>query len=128
MTSNDQIKDQKLQYDINKEAAKISAWSSGNIYHYKYITGEEVLSSNQRQIIEQANFTYSPLRKAFQKQIKTIEDQRKKQVEAVKVLKLNNQKLSIKGVISENTVSEEAKNEFNKVKEIEDSRHRKFSL
>ena len=128
MTSNDQIKDQKLQYDINKEAAKISAWSSGNIYHYKYITGEEVLSSNQRQIIEQANFTYSPLKKAFQKQIKTIEDQRKKQVEAVKVLKLNNQKLSIKGVISENTVSEEAKNEFNKVKEIEDSRHRKFSL
>ena len=46
------------------------------------LTGEDILPSNQQQIIEQAKFTYSPMGKAFQKQIKTIEDQGKKQVDA----------------------------------------------
>ena len=77
MTINDQIRDEKLQYDINREAAKISALSSGKIDKYEYLTGEEILPSNQKQIIEQAKFTYSPLGKVFEKQIKTIEDQRK---------------------------------------------------
>ena len=75
MTINDQIRDEKLQYDINREAAKISALSSGKIDKYEYLTGEEILPSNQKQIIEQAKFAYSPLGKAFEKQIKTIEDQ-----------------------------------------------------
>ena len=75
MTINDQIKDEKLQYDINREAAKISALSSGKIHKYEYLTGEEILPIGQQQIIEQAKFTYSPLEKAFEKQIKTIEDQ-----------------------------------------------------
>ena len=83
MTIEDQIKDEKLQYDINREAAKISALSSGKIDRYEYLTGEEILPSNQQQIIQQAKFTYSPLGKAFEKQIKTIEDQRKKQVKAI---------------------------------------------
>ena len=74
MTINDQIRDEKLQYDINREAAKISALSSAKIHQYEYLTGEDILPSNQQQIIEQARFTYSPLRKAFEKQIKTIED------------------------------------------------------
>ena len=74
MTINDQIRDEKLQYDINREAAKISALSSGKIHKYEYLTGEEILPSNQQQIIEKAKFTYSPSRKAFEKQIKTIED------------------------------------------------------
>ena len=78
MTIEDQIKDEKLQYDINREAAKISALSSGKIDKYEYLTSEEVLPSNQQQIIQQAKFTYSPLGKAFEKQIKTIEDQGKK--------------------------------------------------
>ena len=77
MTTEDQIKDEKLQYDINREAAKISALSSGKIDKYEYLTGEEILPSNERQIIEQAKFTYSPLGKAFEKQTKTIEDQGK---------------------------------------------------
>ena len=47
MTINGQIKDEKLQYDINKEAAKISAWSSGKIHKYECLTGEDILSSNQ---------------------------------------------------------------------------------
>ena len=87
MTIEDQIKDEKLQYDINREAAKISALSSGKIGKYEYLTGEEILPSNQQQIIEQAMFTYSPLGKAFEKQTKTIEDQGKKQVDALADLK-----------------------------------------
>ena len=77
MTIDDQIKDEKLQYDVNTEAAKISALSSDRIDKYEYLTGEEILSSNQKQIIEQAKFTYCPLGKAFEKQTKTIEDQGK---------------------------------------------------
>ena len=69
---NDQIRDEKLQYDINREAAKISALSSGKIHKYEYLTGEDILLSNQLQIIEQTNIAYSPLRKAFEKQIKTM--------------------------------------------------------
>ena len=86
MTINDQIRDEKLQYDINREAAKISALSSGKIHKYEYLTGEDILPSNQQQIIEQARFTYSSLGKAFEKQIKTIEDQGKKRVKALKLL------------------------------------------
>ena len=83
MTIEDQIKDEKLQYDFNREAAKISALSSGKIDKYQYLTGEEILPSNQQQIIQQAKFTYSPLGKVFEKQIKTIEDQGQKQVKAI---------------------------------------------
>ena len=78
MTIEDQIKDEKLQYDINRKAAKISALSSGKINKYECLTGEEILPSNQQQIIQQAKFNYSPLGKALEKQIKTIEDQGKK--------------------------------------------------
>ena len=87
MTIEDQIKDEKLQYDINREAAKKSALSSGKIHKYEYLTGEEILPSNQQQIIEQTKFTYSPLERAFEKQTKTIEDQGKKQVDALANLK-----------------------------------------
>ena len=64
------------------------AKSSRKIRKYKHLTGEDILPSNQQQIIEQARFTYSPLGKPFEKQIKTIEDQGKKQVEALENLKL----------------------------------------
>ena len=57
MTIEDQIRDEKLQYYINREAAKISAFSSGKIDKYEYLTGEKILPSNQQQIIEQAEFT-----------------------------------------------------------------------
>ena len=78
MTINDQIRNEKLQYDLNREAAKISALSSGKIRKYEYLTGEDILLSNQQQIIEQTKVIYSPLQKAFEKQIKTIEDQGEK--------------------------------------------------
>ena len=118
MTINDQIRDEKLQYDINREAAKISALSSGKIYKYEYLTGEDILPSNQQQIIEQTKFTYSPLGKVFEKQIKTIEDQGQKQIEAVNTLKSNNQ-LTIQDVIPKSALNnDEAKKEFDKIKEI----------
>ena len=87
MTINDQIKDEKLQYYINREAAKISALSSGKLHKYEYLTGEDILPSNQQQIIEQTKFNYSPLGKAFEKQTKAILDQGKKQVDALENLK-----------------------------------------
>ena len=75
MKTDDQVRDEKLQYDINKEAAKISGLSSGKIDKYEYLTGVEILPSNQKQTIELAKFTYFPLGKAFEKQTKAIEYQ-----------------------------------------------------
>ena len=83
MAIDDKIKDEKLQYNINKEAAKISALSSGKIDKYEVLTGEEILPSDESRIIEQAKFTYSSLLKAFEKQIKKIEDQGEKQIKAL---------------------------------------------
>ena len=68
MAIDDKIRDKKLQYDINREAAKISASSSGKICWCEYITGEEILPSDQRKVIEQANFAYPPLGKTLEKQ------------------------------------------------------------
>ena len=87
MIINDPIRDEKLQYDVNREAAKVSSLSSGKIQKYEYLTGEGILPSNQQQIIEQGKFTYFPLGKAFEKQIKTTEDQGKKQIDALQSLK-----------------------------------------
>ena len=89
MTIEDRIKDEKLQYDINREAAKISALSSGKLDKYEYRTGEEILPSNRQQIIEQAKFTYSPLGKPFEKQTKAIEDQGEKQKKQLKIKEKN---------------------------------------
>ena len=83
MTINDQIRDEKLQYDINGEAAKMSALSSGKIQKFEYLAGEDILLCNQPQIIEQARFTYSPSGKTFEKQLKWIEDQGEKQIKAI---------------------------------------------
>ena len=52
MTIDDKIRDEKVQYNINIEAAKMPALSSENIDRYEYFAGEEILISNQRQIIE----------------------------------------------------------------------------
>ena len=87
MTIADKMRNEKLQYDINREAAKISALSSGKIDKYEYLTGEETLRSNQRQIIEQAKFAYSSLGKAFEKQAE-------KQVGAFNSLDIYNKKIN----------------------------------
>ena len=57
MTIDDQIRNEKLQYDLNREAAKISAISSGKIHKNEYFTGKDILTSNQQQVIEHAKFT-----------------------------------------------------------------------
>ena len=67
MTIGDTIRDWKLQYDIKLEAAKISALLYGKIDKYEYLASEEMLPSKQKQIIAQANFTYSPLRNSVWK-------------------------------------------------------------
>ena len=59
MTVDDQIRDEKLHQDINREAAKISVLSSGKSDKYEYLTGEQILPSNQSRIIEQGRFIYS---------------------------------------------------------------------
>ena len=100
-TFDDQIKDEELQYNINREAAKTSAWSSGEICKYEYLTGEDILPSNQQQIIEQAKFTYPQSGKAFKQQIKTIKDRGEKQVEVLNNLKKDNKKLTIKKYASD---------------------------
>ena len=74
MTLEDQIRDEKKCNIILIERRQ-----KYQLYHQvKLISmNEEILPSNQQQIIEQTKFTYSPLRKAFEKQTKTIEDQGK---------------------------------------------------
>ena len=113
MTSTDQInildwkiKQNKAQYNIDRKAAKISAFSSDNLDKYRYLTCEDL--GYKISVIEQARFEYSPLGKIFNKrlteedkkegllkrlriievkneeQLKAIEDQRKKQLDAIK--------------------------------------------
>ena len=83
MAIDDKVSNEKLQYDINRETEKISALSSGKIDRYEYLTGEEILTPGQKRTIEQAKITYSPLGKAFEKQIKTIEDQGEKHIKGL---------------------------------------------
>ena len=92
MTIDEKIRDKKLPHDINREAAKISLLSSNKIHKYEYLTGEEILPLSNQQIIEQVRLTYSPLGKAFEKQIETIQNQGKKQVDALNTLKSDNKK------------------------------------
>ena len=66
MATDDRIRDEKLQHDINREVAKIPALSSGKSDQYEYLTGEEILPSNQKLIIEQVKFSDSSLEKAFE--------------------------------------------------------------
>ena len=62
----DKIRDEKLQYDMNREAAKISALSSGHIDKYEYLTGKEILPPVQSKVTEQAKFSYSPFGRTFE--------------------------------------------------------------
>ena len=122
MKIDDQIRDEKLQYNINREVTKISALSSGKIDKYEYVTGKEILPSNKQQIIEQAKFIYSTLGKAFEKQIKTIKEQGEKQVQTLNTLKSNNQ-LTVEDVISKSALNnnDDAKKELDKIKKIKQS-------
>ena len=73
MTTDDKIRGEKLKYDNNRKAAKISALSYEKSDKYECLTGKETLPFDQR-VIKQAKFTHSPLGKALEKQRKTIDD------------------------------------------------------
>ena len=113
MTIDDKIRDEKLQYDINGEATKISALSSGKIDKYEYLTGEEILLDNQRQIIKQAKFTYSPLGKAFEKQTE-------KQVDPIKPLDLSNNLKQIEGIFPQNLMNDLIRAKLKEIAEFQD--------
>ena len=85
MTIHDKIRDKKLGYDINSDPAisTIPALSSCKIDKYEYLTGKEILPSDQSRMIEQAQFTYSPLGKALQQQTKITEGQGGKKTDAI---------------------------------------------
>ena len=124
MTIDHKIKHGKIQYDINGEAAIISTLLSDRFDKYEYLTGEEILSSDQSRTIEQTKITYYPLGKAFGKQIKTIEDQGTIQVEALKALKQKENKEDIKSVegsFAKQMRTNENKNEKDEIKKWEET-------
>ena len=106
MTIEDKIRDEKLQYDIKREATKISALSSSKIYRYEYLSAEEILLSSRSRMIEQAKFSCSLLGKALEKQTK----------DTLKLLKTNTQQLTIKDAILEDQQNEKAKNKNERIK------------
>ena len=102
MIIDDKIRDEKLQYGINREAVKISVLSSEKIDTYEYLAGEEILPSNQRQIIEQVKFAYDPFGKA-------LKNQTEKHVGALKSLNPYNKKDQLKqaeGIFSQNLMND----------------------
>ena len=93
-------------------------YHQAKLIRIKYLTGEEILPSNQQQMIEQAKFTYSSLGKAFEKQTKTIKDQGEKQIEAIQDNKgqlANTQELTIKNIIPEGVLNDEAEKRWIKL-------------
>ena len=68
---NYKIKDEKLQHDIDREAAKLSTLSSGKFDKYEYLTGDKILLSDQSIVIDPAMFTYFPSENVLEKQIKS---------------------------------------------------------
>ena len=122
MVKDDKIKYEKLQYQINREPAKISVLLSGKIDKYEYLTGEEILPSGQSRIIEPATFKYYPMDKAFEKQIKTIEDQGIKRAEALAAQVLE----TIKGIFQKNQRNSGIKSETNENEKSENNFKEKF--
>ena len=116
-----QIRDEKLQYYISREATKISALSSGKIDKHKFVTDKEILSSDQRRVIEKAKFGSPSLGKALEKQTKTIEDQGKNKQKQLKIMENNwlNLMHLLKRIVISTEIAYHLKNKkiFNKIAE-----------
>ena len=107
------IRDEKLQYNINREAAKISELSSAKNDKYEYLTGEEILLFYQRQITVQAKFVYCSSGKAF-------ETQTEKQVGATKSLDPCNKLKRIESIILQNLMNKLILDYLNEIIELQD--------
>ena len=123
MTTDIRIRDEKLQDDIIRKAALMSVLSSRKINKYKFLTSKEILPLDQRRVIEKATFTYSPLGKAFEKQIKNIEDQTEKQIKALEqhgkqLLKCNNEKESSKHLKQQERFEELANKRMEEIQDL----------
>ena len=115
MAIDHKIRDKKLQCNINREAVKVSTFSPGKLDKHEYLTGEEKLPSDQSRMIEQAKFNYTPWGKSFENQVKIIEDHGRKEVEALKVLKPEENQQYLKS-IEENFPKEMKTNEIDEIK------------
>ena len=114
MKIDDKIGDKTLQQGIKREAAKISALSSDIIDKYQYLEGEEIIPLDESRLLEQDKFSYSPLGKAFEKQIKTTEDQGKKKL---KLSAEYGQKTKlVRGIFPKDLENYDNKNELSKIK------------
>ena len=83
MTIDEKIRDEKLQYDINRKAAEISAYLLEILININILQVKKYYLSIINEVIEQAKFTFSHISKVFEKQIKTIEDQGEKHIKAI---------------------------------------------
>ena len=83
MTIDDKIRDEILKYNVNRKAEKISVLSPDKIDKQEYLTGGEIVHPDQSRIIQQAKFTFYALGKAFEKEMKTTENQWGKQIKAI---------------------------------------------
>ena len=105
----------RAQYDLDRLTAKISAYTSGDLRKYEYLTGENL--GYKPSVLEKARFEYSPLGKVFkmelkkedkkegllkrlrniegknEEQLKSIKDQGKKQLDAIKNIKTDSKSL-----------------------------------
>ena len=77
MATDDEIRDEKVQHDITRAAVKVLALLFGKADKYEYLTGEEILPSDQKSVIEQAKFTFCPLGKDFVKKEKKLKTKEK---------------------------------------------------
>ena len=114
----DKIRDEKLQYNIDRQAAKKSALSSWKIGKYESLTGEEMLLTDQKRVIKQAKLTYFPLEKKFEIQTKRLKRKEEKQVKALKAL-MEEELESIEGSFPKITRTDEIKNEIDEIKKKE---------
>ena len=88
MTNDKNLRDEKLQDNSNKTivqgnrvAEKISALLSSKTDKKEYLPGQEILPIDQKQVIHETKLTYVPLRRAFEKQVKTIKERGKQLIE-----------------------------------------------
>ena len=121
MTFDEKIRDEKLQYNINEEAAKIIKTDK-----YEYLTGEEVLPFDQSKMTEEAKISYFSPGNAFKKQIKSTEDQWKRIIWHFTNLSVEEPKpKSNEDIIPKDQQNNEIKKELNHNKTVEEQIHRK---